>query len=591
MIVPMKKVTVLVSEQDHDQALRKLRELGVMHVDYVKPPVGEDILYLEEELNSAEKALAVLNKHCEGYALHEPAVEHAEFYVGEVLTLAQEKENLEAHRQELQAQMRWYEEWGDVSLASIKRLEQAGVYLRLYAAPKTFLKTPEAARDIYIVGEDKIEVRLAYITRSIDDRLNLREVALPEKEMAAVREETRHVDKELDTIIVNICRLGKYAEILSEHRTQLQKAVEFERVRHGMGEAQSVRYLNGYAPVSSIEKVLKTADQHGWGYMVDDPSEDDNPPTLVERPKWLQAIEPVFAFMGTVPGYREYDISMWLLLFLSLFFAMLIGDAGYGLIFLGATFFVRRKLPDAPRSPFVLMYILSTVTIVWGAMTGTWFGAERLAGLPVLKNFIVPRLYGFDPANQDFMMWLTFLIGAIHLTLAHLLIAVRTAPDIRALTQVGWIGIVWGLYFVANNLILQLPIPAVAMWMLGIGAILVFIFSLVGVPASQRMMNVMTFPLSVISSFSDIVSYVRLFAVGFATVIVASSFNQMALGAGVDNILSGFIAALILVAGHVLNIVLGLMAVIVHGIRLNMLEFSGHLGMEWSGREYSPFKE
>ena len=98
-------------------------------------------------------------------------------------------------------------------------------------------------------------------------------------------------------------------------------------------------------------------------------------------------------------------------------------------------------------------------------------------------------------------------------------------------------------------------------------------------------------PLSVISSFSDIVSYLRLFAVGTATVVVADSFNKMAWPAMPASFLAGFMSAAVLFLGHSLNIVLGFMAVIVHGIRLNMLEFSGHLGMQWSGRQYEPFSE
>ena len=98
-------------------------------------------------------------------------------------------------------------------------------------------------------------------------------------------------------------------------------------------------------------------------------------------------------------------------------------------------------------------------------------------------------------------------------------------------------------------------------------------------------------PLKLISSFADIVSYVRLFAVGYATVIMASTFDNMAVNIGFGSILSGFAAVLILFIGHSLNILLGLMAIIVHGVRLNMLEFGTHLGLQWSGRAYTPFKE
>jgi V/A-type H+-transporting ATPase subunit I len=98
-------------------------------------------------------------------------------------------------------------------------------------------------------------------------------------------------------------------------------------------------------------------------------------------------------------------------------------------------------------------------------------------------------------------------------------------------------------------------------------------------------------PLSVIGSFSDVVSYLRLFAVGYASVVLSSTFNDMALAGGINSIIGGLGAALILFLGHTLNIILGMMAVVVHGIRLNMLEFSGHLGMQWSGKKYDPFSE
>jgi V/A-type H+-transporting ATPase subunit I len=98
-------------------------------------------------------------------------------------------------------------------------------------------------------------------------------------------------------------------------------------------------------------------------------------------------------------------------------------------------------------------------------------------------------------------------------------------------------------------------------------------------------------PLSVIATFSDVVSYLRLFAVGYASVVVSQSFNEMAIGDGVNSVIRGLITALILFFGHLLNAVLSIMAVLVHGVRLNMLEFSSHMKMAWSGKEYKPFTE
>jgi V/A-type H+-transporting ATPase subunit I len=193
---------------------------------------------------------------------------------------------------------------------------------------------------------------------------------------------------------------------------------------------------------------------------------------------------------------------------------------------------------------------------------------------------------------MSFMMHLSFLIGAIHLTIAHLIRIVQYINSTRVLSEIGWIAFVWGLFFVAERLVLNKALPEWNTWLFVGGALLVTLFSREGKTfISSVLISVANLPLSLINGFSDIVSYVRLFAVGMATSTVASSFNNMILPAGVDkSFLELLMAAVALLLGHGLNIVLALMAVMVHGIRLNMLEFAGHLGVEFSGEAYKPFK-
>jgi V/A-type H+-transporting ATPase subunit I len=365
-----------------------------------------------------------------------------------------------------------------------------------------------------------------------------------------------------------------------------------------MGDTEEIFYLNGYLPTNKKDEVKKEAENNSWGYVFEKPKESDNPPVLIKNSKWVRIIEPVFNFMGTTPGYHEYDISIWFLLFFSLFFGMLIGDAGYGFTFLAITFFVRRKFKKAPFEPFVLMYVLSGATIIWGALSGTYFGSEAIAQLPILNVMVNPNISSFNLSssgfndNQTFMISLCFLIGAIHLTIAHLLVAIKNLKSLKMISQIGWVGIIWSLYFIAGNLVLGKEFPQVGIYLFIVSTILTLLFSnaengiLKGLGATLG-----SLPLNIISGFSDVVSYLRLFAVGYASVVVAHSFNQMAIGSGINSIASGIIAAIILLLGHSLNIVLGAMAIIVHGIRLNMLEFSGHLNMEWSGIKYRPFAE
>ena len=144
----------------------------------------------------------------------------------------------------------------------------------------------------------------------------------------------------------------------------------------------------------------------------------------------------------------------------------------------------------------------------------------------------------------------------------------------------------------AGKLVLGKELSAYTGIMLFSGAGLVLLFSY---PQKNIFKGIMfalgDLPFKLINSFSDIISYLRLFAVGYATLTLANACNNMAASIGFSNIFLGFLSACVFFIGHSLNIILGLLAVIVHGIRLNMLEFSSHLGMQWSGIEYKPFKE
>jgi V/A-type H+-transporting ATPase subunit I len=311
----------------------------------------------------------------------------------------------------------------------------------------------------------------------------------------------------------------------------------------------------------------------------------------------------VFQLLGTVPGYREIDISFFFLLFFAFFFAVIIGDAGYGLVLLSGTiFFIRRWRRPGRETPnaLLLMLLLSLCTVAWGALTGTWFGSVTLASQPWLSWMTVPAIASFNPRSSEAIKYICFITGTIHIAIAHLWNFIRQSrekPFIRSLAQLGWLFLVLGLYYLVLSLVLsseRFPLPAFATWLIGAGLAMIIVFSrqegrffhgiVMGVA------NLLTTFLNGISAFSDIISYIRLFAVGLATVEIAKSFNAMAAGMA-HGVVGIVLASLVLLLGHSLNLAMGALSVIVHGVRLNMLEFSGHLGMEWTGRPYKPFKE
>ena len=396
--------------------------------------------------------------------------------------------------------------------------------------------------------------------------------------------------RQLEAVEFYLADQAENISLLHDYQSYLQDRLSTRKALKGMGDIEgSIKYLRGFLPHDTVDLFKNKAQQKKWGYQILEPENPEEVPVYIKNPKWVSIINPVMKFIDIVPGYKEVDVSIYFLIAFALFFAMLVGDAGYGAIFLLITFLFRKKLSAQVR---LLIYVLSGSTIIWGVLSGTYFGSEQIAAIPFFKNLIIPEIASFGMDNISFMMHLSFLIGAIHLTIAHIIRVFQFINSTRALSEIGWIGFIWGLFFVAEKLVLGKALPEWNNWLFLTGFSLVTLFSKEGKTFIGSMLtSAANLPLSLINGFSDIVSYVRLFAVGMATAMVASSFNKMILPQGMDlSFLDLIMAAVALLLGHGLNIVLALMAVMVHGIRLNMLEFAGHLGVQFLGEAYQPFK-
>jgi V/A-type H+-transporting ATPase subunit I len=243
-------------------------------------------------------------------------------------------------------------------------------------------------------------------------------------------------------------------------------------------------------------------------------------------------ISPLFKFMSTLPGYDEMDVSMIFLAFFTIFFAIIIGDGGYGLIFMLLTIWMRIKFKKANREFVNLMFLLSGTTLVWGLITGTWFGSKTIAGWPFLRQFVIGKLDSFGAESESFVMMLSFVIGAVHLSVAHLMAAVRK-HNAASLGEIGWVCELWFIFFLAKKLVLVVSIcHGYAMTLLWVGLASYTCFLQFPEVHSKWhiLVTLSNLPLSVIGSFSDIVSYIPSFCRRFAGFIVSSSFNTMAVG-------------------------------------------------------------
>ena len=594
MIERMKKVTVLVSEREKGEFISRLRKAGVLHIRHVRPPVHHEINFIEDKISKIEQMISTLFPYAEKKTQDRQASSHEKNLLAKVEKIEEarrERQDLMEDIREMRGQIEWFKPWGEFDSEDLAMLKEKNVRIRFYRLRKDEFKKLGKDKKYYVVRKDKGYVYIATAAWNSEIEIPFEEAIPPPVGPGKMRTRISQVNGRIAGIDRFLKEEARGTRAMKRCEEKLRKEHESMTVMFGMQEEGKFSYLQGFCPAKAAEKISSMAKQYGLGYLMEEPDDPDETPTLITNPGWLRIIDPVFQFMNTLPGYKEFDISFYFLVFFSLFFAMLIGDAGYGFLFLAATFLARRKLRNLPLEPFFLMYLLSCGTIVWGAITGTWFGSEKIAQLPFLNSLVIEKIGSFAD-SQNFIIFLCFIIGAVQLTVAHAIRGIKVINSVLALAQAGWIMILWGMFFAAGKFVIARPFPPAAGWLLVGGIGLVLLFSNPQKGFFKGMLITLTnLPLSVIGSFSDIVSYLRLFAVGYATVVVAESVNNMALAGGTGSVIGGLTTAVILFLGHTLNILLGFMAVIVHGIRLNMLEFSTHLGMQWSGKKYEPFCE
>lgn len=596
MIVRMKEIVVFTSSMKIDNTISELGELGVVDIQKVKNSKSESITKNKNLISDTETVIHFLSTFDSKKSLqlnnNNVQINNPSFLVKRILKAKELQISCSQKIASLKNQLKFYEIWGEnFQLDDVKLLKERGVYLQLYLTKKEDLKNVILDENMHVFPEIEQKLPIAYFTKNFNKTLDFEKVSFPLNSFQNIHKKLARKIRQQEKIAAFLIEKSQYQEFLKEYLFDLQNSLSISSATESMQTiAEKCEYLQGYLPKDEVKNFIPFAQKNNWGYAISEPENLENVPVYIKNPKWIEIINPIMKFIDIIPGYKEVDVSIYFLVAFALFFAMLVGDAGYGLIFLLAIIIFRKKIP---KQMAILVVVLSISTIIWGVLSGTYFGSSTIAEHPFFNSFIIDNISTFGIDNITFMMHLSFLIGAIHLTIAHSVRGFQFINSIKSISQLGWIGLVWGLFFITEQLVLGKPMPNFASWLFVIGAILVILFSMESNTFLKSVrVSIANLPLSLISGFSDIVSYVRLFAVGMATAAVASSFNNMILSSGFENM--GFlqiIAAIIaLLLGHGLNIALAITAVMVHGIRLNMLEFSSHLGVEFSGNEYKPFK-
>lgn len=602
MIEKMKAVCVVSQDIHKEELLTSLRELGILHIAERK---AADTVFLER-LSIISKLMLELKDYLEEDEAFTDNLSNEEFesiYQASISAL-ERKSVLSSKRTGLMQEIERLKPWGNFDSDMIKELPD-NVNLHFYRLDKKSYKSILQDENIQFVHLKTVEkMDTVAVIGKLDDSFGAIEFVVGEKGPTQLNEEMENCDRELLECDKILKGAAKYLKSYSYQLLKAENDAEYSSAKETLKHDEKLIWISGYIPETETDKFESALKEQNCAWLISDIEDGDvHVPTKIRHGKLTALIKPIFDILGVVPGYREYDISFWFLAFFTLFFAMIIGDAGYGGVFLTGTIIFNIKTKKTTNMT-LLLYLLSVATVIWGAVTGAWFGFEGAMNVPFLKALVIPNIANYPQyfnvetnAVQNNVMKFCFSIGVIQLALACIMNIRRKITDrnLSWLSDVGWLFSISALYFIVLNLVIGENINlAVAGTVVGIGFIMVVAFG--GMEPGKTFMqglkaglgNTFTIFLNTISAFGNIMSYIRLFAVGMASLAIAQSFNDMASGFSGALVIVGIV---IMVIGHLLNIVMGFLSVVVHGVRLNLLEFSGQLGMEWTGVSYEPFRK
>ena len=633
MIVPMKKVSLILMGNKREEALITLRKLGIIHIE-ISEGFGEKLDRYREQIALLESAAFSIGK-AKKAEQKELTVDEALSIANNIGLLTEKKNAYIAEKVALSAELERLKSWGEINLDEIRYLSHKGIVFDLYEMPKREYRAISSEFKTVMLHSDKRTVRFVLIKEKkfSEAPFDNYKLVLPKISTGKMRETLSELSSRISETDSELSSYACYAETIKKAINSLYRDVEFETYATGMESkmlsdseenAVSVAYFKGYIEAERLDELLQTARENAWGLFVEDPTEEDDVPTKLKNNRFVSLIYPLTDFLGTVPGYFEYDISGWFLAFILIFFGIIFGDGGYGLLICAAAAIpiIKALVTKKTVAPaFLLVGLFGLSTVLWGTLTCTWFGLApenlpqwlKAMSIPLISNVYADKIWslpwtaeGVGLTTAQNLQIFCFTLALIQLTVAHIKGAIRNRKTLKIFGDIGSILQLIGIYYLVLSFVVNaevfsfglvlggVPIGIVAIVLIALGFVMTFVFAnyqgniLKSILTSLT--NIVSVLLGVVNVFSDIVSYIRLWAVGLAGAAISATVNELA-GPLLGNFMFMIVAIILLVFGHGLNMILNVLSVIVHGIRLNTLEFSSHLDMSWSGHKFKPFEE
>ena len=582
-IVELAKVTVLGLAARKAETIAELQELGCMHLiplddaGLAQPAAGPS-RQSREALHFLASCTYQRRQVTDPARFDPVAVESMALQLQKHLFELQERRDFLAGRLENLAP------WGDFSFAPLD--EMGGQRLWFYVVPQHEIEAFETIdADWEIVNSDHRFHYVIVVSSEEPTDMPVERTLTGARSPAELASELEEVEMAIEDQEAQRAALTRWCTLFARSLDGLEDHAAQQIAAGQTFDLDPLFALQGWVPTARVAELERHAQEHDIALEVMPPDDEDDPPTLFENPPPLRAGEDLVTFYRT-PGYRLWDPSSVVFYSFALFFAMIIADAGYGLVIGGITAWLWKRLAatEAGAAWRVLLTFLSVVTSAYGVLVGSYFGVSPPPGS------LLAGLAQIDIHDAPAMMALSIGIGGAHVMLANAMDAYRQRGSPAALAPLGWLLVIGGGLLLGSQLISEgLPLwPGQVSMVLGLG--LVVLFSGYGASPLARIGQGAMALTRLTKAFGDVLSYLRLFALGLASASLAAAFNDMAAGAREALSGLGLLAALLILAlGHGLNFVLAIASAVIHGLRLNFIEFFDW-GVPDEGRLFRAFE-
>ena len=574
---------------DADDFLEKLQTVGVVDITRSLKPIDEQSEKLSARAEVYRKALSTL-KTIE--KADDPGQKPDDFAV-EVMETVREKEALEFQLPQLRKEADELFPWGQFDAKSFDKLKENGLKLHFYKA-----KTIDPAwTEQYALSEISNIGGYSYfvvVSDSEDYDFPVKELPAPEKDYAAVQQQIDDVEALIKQKEQRLAQLKWHEPVLQGELDKTLSKLDLH-LAHASGEKTAEDYITvfeGFAPAENEPALHDMLEHENVLYLVDKAKSDDNPPIKLKNNKFVSMFEMLTDMYGR-PKYDEFDPTVFISIFFMLFFAFCMGDAGYGLVLIVASLGLKKVLGNiAP-----LGVTLGIATTVVGLLFHTFFSMDMLewSWIPegVKKCMLPSTIAGFDGT-----MVLALLVGVVHICLA-MIVKTYQSTKVKgfanSLGTWGWTLLIVGGVIVGAFALLGVMDTSVATWAI----IIIGILSALGIfflnnlhrnPLVNMGVGLWDTYQMVTGLLGDVLSYLRLYALGLAGAKLGEAFNAIGVQALGDGGVNWIWFILIVAVGHVLNIAMCVLGAFVHPLRLNFLEFFKNSGYEGTGRKYKPLK-